>query len=571
MRIIIDLQGAQTGSCLRGIGRYSTAIAKAIIQNRGDHEIFILLNGLFEGTINPIKNDFSSILPADHIGVFSIPSPVEAFVPENAWRMEAAELIREWVIDQIAPDVLMITSLFEGPTNNSVTSIRHLETSVKIVTILYDLIPYLDPEPYLSTVEVIKWYYSKISSLRRADLLLAISESARYEAVDALAFDASRIVTIYPSADERFTVANISPEVSRAFLERMGIRRRFVMHASAFELRKNFEGLIRAFGLLPKPLRESHQLVLVTAHDPDSQIALRRIANEAGLGQDELVLTGYVSDSTLVTLYSLCTLFVFPSFHEGFGLPALEAMCCGAATIGSNTTSIPEVIGREDVLFDPHSDQSMAKLMQRALTDEAFRESLKTHALQQSKRFSWDRSAKLALRAIEEIAVPDHPQSDNKDISVLLDRIAAIKSSISPTRKDFIAVSQSIAKNERVACELNPALIRGKSGRKVDIDHSWTDGHRFTVADTHREGEGGQPYPRIQSDALGSINGHVEDTVGMGSSDVVTTPVNFRKFRAPNTQPIGQQFIRRVQEIHQFLNTPDTPTDRISPTVDLKE
>jgi glycosyltransferase involved in cell wall biosynthesis len=63
-----------------------------------------------------------------------------------------------------------------------------------------------------------------------------------------------------------------------------------------------------------------------------------------------------VSDDELIALYSQCTLFVFPSFHEGFGLPALEAMCCGAAVIGSNTSSIPEVIGKEDALFDPCSD-----------------------------------------------------------------------------------------------------------------------------------------------------------------------------------------------------------------------
>src|SRR5271154_5287614 len=149
MRILIDLQGAQTGSRFRGIGRSATALAKAIIRNRGNHEVFILLNGLFEDTIDSIKEDFASILPVDRVTVFSVPSAVSAQVAENAWRIEAAELIREWAIDSLAVDFLLITSLFEGPTDPGVVSIRRLETATKTAVLLHDLIPFLDPETHL--------------------------------------------------------------------------------------------------------------------------------------------------------------------------------------------------------------------------------------------------------------------------------------------------------------------------------------------------------------------------------------------------------------------------------------
>ncbi len=129
MRILIDLQGAQTGSRFRGIGRSSVARAKSIIKNRGDHEVLLLLNGLFEDTIDPIRRDFSAILPAENILVFSVPSPVSALAAENAWRIEAAELIREGMINALMPDVVLITSLFEGPSDPAIVSIGRLTTT----------------------------------------------------------------------------------------------------------------------------------------------------------------------------------------------------------------------------------------------------------------------------------------------------------------------------------------------------------------------------------------------------------------------------------------------------------
>lgn len=470
MRILIDLQGAQTGSRFRGIGRSSLARAKSIIRNRGDHEIMILLNGLFEDTIEPIRRDFSALLPPDHILVFSVPPQVSALAPENAWRIEAAELIREWMIDALAPDVVLITSLFEGPTEPAIVSIGRLDTATRTAVVLHDLIPFLDPETHLGDPAASKWYFSKIEYLRRADLLLAVSDSARREAVDALGFNGSRALSVSSAANECFAKENASPESAKALLKRIGINRKFIMHASKIEPRKNFDGLIRAFGLLPKSVRDAHQLVLVGDHGAGERTALCRLADEARLAPDTMVFAGHVSDRELICLYSQCTLYVMPSFHEGFGLPALEAMCCGAAVIGSNTTSIPEVIGRTDALFDPYSDQSMAALIERALSDAKFWRSLKDHAGEWSKRFSWDSSAQLSLKAMEKIAGARTANRKNIDVSALLGKIGALRAAVTPERKDLVAVADNIAKNERVVSSLRrrtdsgvaPDMARGK-------------------------------------------------------------------------------------------------------------
>ena len=148
------------------------------------------------------------------------------------------------------------------------------------------------------------------------------------------------------------------------------------MYTAGIDHRKNIEGLIDGYALLPDEIRRNHHLAIVCAAQAEPISAIRQRARKQGLGEDELVLTGFVSDEDLVVLYNICSGFCFPSIHEGFGLPALEAMQCGAATIGSNTSSIPEVIGRADALFDPHDKIDIAGLLHQLLTDANFRTSL---------------------------------------------------------------------------------------------------------------------------------------------------------------------------------------------------
>ncbi|MGF6641443.1 hypothetical protein [Paraburkholderia sp. MM6662-R1] len=252
MRIVIDLQGAQNGSRHRGIGRYCAALAKAIVRNRGTHEVFILLNGLFPETIDEIRNSFSGMLPEHHFVVFSATGPVDELNVENSWRVRSAELLLEKFIDDLAPDIFLVSSLIEGACDNTVTSIGQLSSRVPTAAILYDLIPHLDPEKYIGWAPSRKWYYGKIDALKRADLLLAISHSARSEAIERLAVEEQRIVNISSAADPSFSNSNVTRVDVNKVRTRYGIKRKFLMHSSAFDERKNFEGLIKAFALVKK-------------------------------------------------------------------------------------------------------------------------------------------------------------------------------------------------------------------------------------------------------------------------------------------------------------------------------
>lgn len=404
MRIIIDMQGAQSsGSRNRGIGRYARALAKAIVENRCEHDVVLALNGLFAETIEPIRAAFNELLPRENIRVWYATVPVNQLSPDNSWRQKSAELLRETFIASLKPDVILITSLFEGLDDNTVTSISAMNTGIPTATILYDLIPLIYRMPYLKNPVVESWYENKLAHIRRADMLLAISESSRQEALTYLGFSDENTVNISTAADSQFQPIRISRQQEVKIRKRYGLSRAFVMYTGGSDHRKNIEGLVCAFAQLPKAIRSSHQLAVVCVTQPEEKTRLEELGRKHGLAKNDLILTGFVSEEDLIALYNLCKLFVFPSWHEGFGLPVLEAMSCGKAVIGANTSSVPEVIGRDDALFDPRSDEAISAKVEQVLSDDIFRRALEKHGRKQAKKFSWDKTAKTALKALEKM------------------------------------------------------------------------------------------------------------------------------------------------------------------------
>jgi glycosyltransferase involved in cell wall biosynthesis len=402
MRLVVDLQGAQTESKFRGIGRYSLALTQALVQVAQHHELWIALNGEFEETIEPIRGSFDHLVPQERIVVFDVPGPVAEVDRANFWRARTAEHIREHFLASLKPDATLLSSLFEGRVSDAVTSVGcSVSCGLSAVT-LFDLIPLLYEETYLSGPEIRDWYFRKLDSLKRADLLFAISQSSRRDAISALSIPDDRIINILGAADDHFQRLEMTPDEIQRIRTKFGLDRPFIMYTGGIDYRKNVEGLIESYALCPGQLREGHHLAIVCGIQEADRQRLDKIAARSGLGKDDLIFTGFVSDREMVALYNLCALFVFPSLYEGFGLPVLEAMSCGAAVIGSNTSSIPEVVGRSDALFDPTRPQAIADKITEVLTNKDFYQSLCDHAPIQSKRFSWSATARRALVALEE-------------------------------------------------------------------------------------------------------------------------------------------------------------------------
>jgi glycosyltransferase involved in cell wall biosynthesis len=403
MRIVIDLQGAQTASRHRGIGRYSLALALAMAKNKRTHEIFIVLNGLFPETIEPIRTAFSGVLPQDNIKVWFAPGPVRHIDPANDWRRHVAEVLRARFIASLKPDIIHITSMIEGYDDDAVHSIGvgDLLTIPTVVT-LYDLIPLMQRDLYLAPHPRFESFYmERLAHLSRAHAFLAISDSSRQEVIDHLHAAPESVKNIYAAVDDLFKPREVPLEERVALRSKFGLTKPFLMYSGASDERKNHPRLIEAFSMLPADLRAKYQLAIVGRLPSVHQQAFEEKVKSCGLTANEVVITGSVSDQELVALYNMTELFVFPSWHEGFGLPALEAMACGAPVIGSSTSSVPEVIGRQDALFDPFDVQAICSKIAEVLTRPLLRQDLKQHGLQQAKLFSWNRSAELAMTALE--------------------------------------------------------------------------------------------------------------------------------------------------------------------------
>lgn len=459
MRLLVDLQACQGLSRTRGIGRFTDALVAAMVDLAAGDEVCIALSDRFPETVNAVLQRFRALPLPPKVVLYQLLGPVAELNRSNAWRARAAELVREAFLASIAPDVVLLGSLFEGWADDAVTSIGRLGDSPPTAVIHYDLIPWLRKDVYLGTPAIREHYISKLDSLRRAELLLAISDYSREEAASCLGPSGGQLISVPGAADGRFKPPQMSPAESTEVAQRYGLTRPFVLCApGGFDPRKNLPRLVEGFAAMPAEVSARVDLVIVGGAPAAVREGLRAQWGGAGLPLDSLKFTGYVPDDDLVRLYAACEVSVFPSEHEGFGLPVLEAMSCGAATIASGTTSLVEVVGWDEAMFDPQSAASIGHLLARALAEPVFRTALKAHALQQASQFSWTRSAAKALGACRALAAqsmgkrPVSPASvGDQGYRQLIEAISRIREPVGATHMDLVAVADAIAANEVTA------------------------------------------------------------------------------------------------------------------------
>ncbi len=197
MRIVVDMQGAQsTVSRNRGVGRYTLSFVKAIARNRGRHELLLALDSSFPESIESIRAAFDTLIPQRQIVTWQAPGPVADLNPGNRWRREAGERLREAFLASLKPDLVHVSSLFEGFVDDTLTSIGALGRTLPTAVTLYDLIPLIYRDIYLADQVMESWYERKLSSLRRAQLWLAISESSRREGLALLNLPEEWVVNV---------------------------------------------------------------------------------------------------------------------------------------------------------------------------------------------------------------------------------------------------------------------------------------------------------------------------------------------------------------------------------------
>lgn len=402
MRVVIDMQAVQGSNATRGIGRYTTALVESLIRNSVSLDIHLLFNATLERSALEQLDKFKDILSRENIHFWKSLDDVKAVDSNNLHNQKISEAIFERKLKKINPDLLLIGSLFEGFADDTLTYVppRRL---YKCAVILFDLIPYIHKDIYLSNPIVAQWYLEKIENLKRADALLAISSSSSQEGVQYLNIPEERIFNISTACSDLFKPFLVNREQFEYLDGKYGIRRQFLMYTGGIDHRKNIDILIQAYSRLESGIREKHQLVIVCSVQEESKNNLRNHARNFGLSDEELVITGYVTDEDLLLLYNACKLFIFPSWHEGFGLPVLEAMQCGKPVLASNLSSLPEVLGCDAASFDPYNVDDITSKISEYIEDQSKLDSLAAHGLERAKKFSWNDCGLKAAEAIKTI------------------------------------------------------------------------------------------------------------------------------------------------------------------------
>ncbi|HWP53299.1 MAG TPA: glycosyltransferase family 1 protein [Pyrinomonadaceae bacterium] len=235
---------------------------------------------------------------------------------------------------------------------------------------------------------------------RRAAQIITVSEYSRQDISRTYKIEPQRILVTPEAARAGFSPVTNETELKKV-RKTYGIERDYILSLCSIQPRKNLVRLIEAYSLLrqSRPEVKLPQLVLAGKRgwlDGETFNAARQ-----SVGGSDILFTGYVGEEDLPALYSGAACFVYPSYFEGFGLPILEAMQCGAPVVAGNRTSIPELVADAGLLFDPFDTSALVEALKRILDDAEYRARLRAKGFLRSGEFSWKETAQLTLKAYE--------------------------------------------------------------------------------------------------------------------------------------------------------------------------
>ena len=250
---------------------------------------------------------------------------------------------------------------------------------VRLTGTIYDMTCMLMPQFHTpANVKAEMRHYDRV--FRRANGLIAISQSAKDDAVRLLKLDERRIQVIYPGVPDRYFDAKPWTKIEKPF----------ILFVGTIEPRKNVDTLLDAWELLPTSTRKSHELVFAGPIGWAGNATVNRLRS----GIQGVRILGYIPESDLPNLTATAEIFAYPSFYEGFGFPIAQAMAAGVPVITSNISSMPEVAAGAGVFVDPHSPTELAAAIQDLLTSPTKRKELGKEGRKRAEQFTWKNSAR---------------------------------------------------------------------------------------------------------------------------------------------------------------------------------
>jgi glycosyltransferase involved in cell wall biosynthesis len=290
--------------------------------------------------------------------------------------------LHEWLLGRV--DVVHSTS-FSAP--------RFYNRRKRLVMTIYDLSFLVYPEFHLPE-NVKHALLGTREAIARADALITISHHSRRDLLERLGVAEDRVTVTHLAASPHYIRVDDPQQIARV-RERYHLPAHFILFVGSLEPRKNVRRLIQAYAKLPTSLQHEVHLVIAGGKgwlNTDVYLTVHQLGLE---GRVQFV--GYVEENDLPSVYSLATVFAYPSLYEGFGLPVLEAMQCGVPVLTSNVSALPEVAGEAALLVSPTEVEEIAEGLACLLEDADLRVEFQARGYRRAREFSWERCARETL------------------------------------------------------------------------------------------------------------------------------------------------------------------------------
>jgi glycosyltransferase involved in cell wall biosynthesis len=235
--------------------------------------------------------------------------------------------------------------------------------------------------------------------------IIAVSDSTKNDLAELYGIAENKIKTIYSAVSENYMPINRNDSKLIEVKEKYNLPFKFILYLGTIEPRKNIAGIVRAYDYLRKlnyPELAKFKLVIAGASGWKQEKIFTEIRNSP-FGSD-IIFAGYIHDDDKPAVYNLASVFVYPSFFEGFGFPPLEAMKSGTPVITSNSSSFPEIVGKAAIMIDPDKPDEIGEALRQILLDKNLQEKLRNDGFEQAKIFSWRKTAQDFLGIIQELS-----------------------------------------------------------------------------------------------------------------------------------------------------------------------
>ncbi len=374
-----------------GIGQVTTNFLQKLVE-------YYVSSSTYQENTKYILHDTKYILYTEEPITFPLPANFENkhFLP-RWWKRD--DVPRKWLWERELSkhaaedgcDVLL--SLYQSATDFHATCVMPHDTPVRHVMIVHDIIPKLFPQ-YLGKWSQRHHWKAVERAIERADHIVTVSEATKSDLIWKFSLPANRISVAHPDASPHFSEVPSEAKVA-SVLEKYQLNPGYIYHGGGLEVRKNAEGLLRAYKqrtMNSEQRTEMPKLVISgKVHTKSNKLAtdVEGLIQELGL-EEHVKLLGFVPDEDLPALYRGALFFAYPSFYEGFGLPALEAMRMGTPVLASDVSSLPEVCGDAALYCDPEKIDSIQAGIERFISDAALRQKLSEKGMEQAAQFSYD-------------------------------------------------------------------------------------------------------------------------------------------------------------------------------------